>query len=72
LIEGALGDPEPAVQLAAIAALGRSGRDEHVLMVVSMTGMPRPLQIRLRALEALAEAGGEVAGANEFRIQNSE
>ncbi|HUU70367.1 MAG TPA: HEAT repeat domain-containing protein [Planctomycetota bacterium] len=63
LIEAALSDPDPAVQLTAIAALGRSGRHEHILMLVNMMDARQPLQIRLRALEALAEAGGDIAAA---------
>ncbi|HUW35459.1 MAG TPA: HEAT repeat domain-containing protein, partial [Planctomycetota bacterium] len=63
LIEAALSDPDPAVQLAAIAALGRSGRHEHILMLVNMMDARQPLQMRLRALEALAEAGGDIAAA---------
>jgi len=63
LIEAALGDSEPTVQLAAIAAFGRSGRHEHVMLLVGMTETGRPLQVRLRALEALAETGSDIAGA---------
>ena len=62
-IAAAVEDPQPAVQLIAIAALGHSRNPGRAPVLAALLEPSHPMVVRLRALEALGEMGGDLARA---------